>query len=203
MNRGTMYHCAAASATMRLMKLEIYVDMDGVCVDFISAALTVHGLEPEPVFALWAEEFSGEFYPHRVMGISREDFWSKLVPKGEDFWMNLPPYPWYAELFESLETFGRVIYCTSPTRDPACVSGKMRWLQNQHGVAFRDFIFTAHKDRLAHPGAVLIDDYEVNTGSFSRRGGHSILFPQFWNSNAGIEDRLNYVTTQLHHLSDE
>lgn len=182
------------------MNLEIYVDMDGVCVDFISAALAVHGLIPEQAFKRWATDFSGEFYPYRVLGISRDKFWNKLVPEGEKFWVNLNPYPWYSELFTTLESYGQIIYCTSPTRDPASVSGKMRWLQNQHGEAFRDFIFTAHKDRLAHPGAVLIDDYDVNIRSFANRGGHGLLFPQFWNSNAGIEDRINYVVEQIEEL---
>jgi hypothetical protein len=57
---------------------------------------------------------------------------------------------------------------------------------------------TAHKDRLAHANAYLIDDFDVNVERFCSRGGNGILFPQLWNSNhAFAEHQLDYVIKEI------
>ena len=74
----------------------------------------------------------------------------------------------------------------------------MHWLQARFGVEFGDYILTAHKDRLAHENAYLVDDYDENVDRFSARGGVGVLFPQFWNRNHDVDgDPVAYVLDQI------
>ena len=177
---------------------EIYLDLDGVCVDFISAAIAAHGRDPDEVLDRWATDHRGEFYPYNVLGMEMDPFWEHLHMLGESFWVELKPYPWFEELYAKLEEIGHVVFCTSSTRSPSCVSGKLHWLQARFGLDFQDYVLTTHKERLAHDNAFLIDDFDQNVDRFSARGGHGILFPQFWNSNHTVEgNRIAYVIDQL------
>lgn len=179
--------------------LEIYLDMDGVCTDFISAALAAHDYDPEPTLERWARDHPGEFFPYAVMDIEMEQFWAPLADLGEQFWAGLRAYDWFDHLFEQLTELGHVVFLTSPapTIASSCVAGKVRWLQDRYGAEFQDFIFTAHKDRLAHENAVLIDDYDLNVARFKERGGHGIVFPQFWNEGADVDDSVSYVLSEV------
>lgn len=177
---------------------EIYLDLDGVCVDFISAAIAAHGHDPNEVLDRWAADHPGEFYPYKVLEMEVDSFWDLLHSLGESFWVQLEPYPWFEELHAKLDEMGHVVFCTSSTRAPSCLSGKLHWLQARFGAEFQDYVLTAHKERLAHKSAFLIDDFDQNVDRFSARGGHGILFPQFWNSNHGVNgDRVTYVIDQV------
>jgi 5'(3')-deoxyribonucleotidase len=182
------------------MTKEIYLDLDGVCVDFIRGAISAHGLDAEQVLTDWAQNHRGEFLPYRVLDMEMDPFWNHLASLGEAFWIQLEPYPWFDELFRQLNDLGHVVFCTSTTRSPACVSGKLHWLQNRFGVEFQDYILTPHKDRLAHPNAYLIDDYDQNVDRFSERGGIGVLFPQIWNSNHALtHSAVEYVLDVVAH----
>ena len=183
------------------MNKEIYLDLDGVCVDFISAAVRAHGFNPEETLDEWSKNHAGEFHPYVVLDIEMDAFWEKLHSLGEEFWVNLKPYPWFENLYHSLTRMGEVIFCTSTTRSPTCVSGKLKWLQEQFGTDFNRYIFTAHKDRLAHPNAYLIDDFDANIERFSSRGGNGILFPQIWNSQHYCEQNpIEFIEKRLFEL---
>jgi 5'(3')-deoxyribonucleotidase len=174
----------------------IYLDMDGVCTDFAAAGIRVNGYRPEEILVRWENNFKEEFFPYIVMGIDRDDYWQAIAAQGETFWYNLEAYPWFEKLYTSLCQIAPVIFLSSSTRTPSCLSGKLKWLQARFGPAFQDYIFTAHKQQLANPGALLIDDYEVNVNKFKQAGGNSILFPQIWNSNHHIDDKLAYTIKQ-------
>lgn len=182
-----------------MRELEIYLDMDGVCTDFISAALVAHDYDPALTLQRWERDHPGEFFPYSAMNIEMELFWGRLAELGEEFWVGLRAYEWFDHLFDELKKLGHVVFLTSPapTLAPSCVAGKARWLQNRYGDAFDDFIFTTHKHRLAHDNAVLIDDYDVNVARFCERGGHGIVFPQFWNTLADIDDSVGYVLDEV------
>ena len=181
-----------------MMAREIYLDLDGVCVDLNSAAIAAHGLDPRTVLSQWATNHRGQFYLYRVLNMEKNPFWEPITQLGETFWIDLEPFPWFEDLHDSLQKRGHVVFCTSATRAPASVSGKLRWLQDRFGNKFKDYVFTAHKDRLAHSNAYLIDDSDVNVDRFRDRGGNGILFPQIWNSNHIVEtNSLEYVLERV------
>lgn len=175
----------------------IFLDMDGVLTDFVSKVLQVH--EAESAMNRWP---AGEWSVHKVIGISRKQFWDKLDEIGEEFWAGLDPYPWMAKLLELLGKFAPVTILSSPSQDPSCAAGKMRWLDKHlaNGKPFRDFIITQQKHLLAGPKRVLIDDSDKNARRFNEHCGQAIVFPQQWNANHAIADKLNFVESELTRL---
>ncbi|HID21142.1 MAG TPA: hypothetical protein EYP14_01900, partial [Planctomycetaceae bacterium] len=171
----------------------IFVDMDGVLSDFVSAALALHGrLDALPTWPPGVWDLS------RVLGRSSAEVWGGIARRGEDFWATLPPYPWADELIRLVRQFAPFTILSSPSNQPSCLSGKMIWLQKHFGPGFRDFLIGPPKHLCASPGAVLIDDSDENIARFRQHGGRAVLYPQPWDANHALtNDRLAYVREQL------
>jgi hypothetical protein len=193
--------CMEVGATMPATELEIYLDMDGVCVDFVTAAIEAHGFDAHTILEKWDKEYAGEFVPHKVLGLEADTFWDHLASLGEPFWIDLRPYAWFEELLAALKTYGHVVFLSAPAWAPCCVSGKLTWLQSRFGHPFQDYIFTPHKGRLAHSRAVLVDDYDPYIDAFTQRGGTGVLFPQIWNTRAHVTNRLESVLEEVRRAS--
>lgn len=176
---------------------EIYLDMDGVCVDFIGAAMTCQGYDSAQLLEKWRTMHPGSLYPDPIMDKSAMEFFTNENIQNAQFWSSLVAYSWFEQLYEELELLGNVVFLTAPTASPGCVSGKLTWLINRFGSDFSNFIFTRHKDRLAHPNAYLIDDMPFNISSFISRGGNGVLFPQIWNELSHIEDPVSHIINKL------
>ena len=186
------------------MQRELYLDLDGVCVDFIRGAIAAHDHNPDEVLTRWAAHHRGEFLPYKVMGIELDPFLDRLGELGESFWIQLEPFPWFDELYNRLSAIGHVVFCTATTRSPSCLSGKLHWLQDRFGNDFQDFILTSHKHRLAHANACLIDDFDDNIDRFRQRGGQGVLFPQIWNSNHAVDQNpVEYVLERVAEATPE
>lgn len=153
----------------------IFIDMDGVLCDFVSAAFKVHGRTYcESSFPRYVYELEG------ILKVTTETFWEKIHEHGEDFWVNLEPYPWCHELVTWMQKLGDVVIATSPSRCHTSYAGKRRWLVN-NGLGHLPSMFGAHKHLMAAPGRVLIDDAEHNLKAWAQRGGIDVRFPQPWN----------------------
>lgn len=176
---------------------EIYLDMDGVCVDFIGAAFRAQGYDADAMLEAWQREHPGELYPASLMDRTAQEFFTHENLGTSEFWATLEPYPWFDDMFAELERLGHVVFLTAPTGSPGCVAGKMEWLIGRFGHDFHDFIFTRKKDRLAHGNAYLVDDMPFNTVPFSERGGHGMLFPQIWNELNHVDERVEHLVTAL------
>ena len=98
------------------------------------------------------------------------------------------------ELFDRLQEVAPVTIASSPSYDPACLAGKIRWLQKHFGRRFRDFMIGPRKHLLARPDTALVDDSDRNIRDFREHGGQGVLFPQPWNSGHDqVDDRLGAV----------
>lgn len=178
---------------MAYLKREIYLDMDGVCCNFLDAALKILGRED--LINNWPEEPIGL---EQATNISAADMWENYIdPLGSDFWKNLEAFPWFEKLYQGLLQYGPVYFLSKPCLSPNSLKGKIEWLQNVFGKDFRDYILTSQKQLLAKPSAILIDDDDRNCISFINSGGKAILFPQYWNKNRHIIDNLDYVFKNL------
>ena len=167
--------------------------MDGVCTDFASAGIRANGRDPAQVFVTWNQSFRGEFFPYKVMGLDRESYWEAIAKQGETFWINLHEYEWYPKLLGSLLETGEVVFLTSGTYAPSSLAGKLTWLQCRFGHDFHSYVFTAKKYLLANPWSILIDDYELNVTEFRQHGGKAVLFPQIWNNNCMISNKIEFT----------
>lgn len=174
----------------------IFLDMDGVLTDFVSATLLLHNcadaLQDWPV---------GERDIAKVLNMSRSQYWSLIDAQGGDFWASLLPFEWFTDLVTLVREFAPVTILTSPSLSPSCLEGKVRWLREhfpkQKGKLFTDYLIGPAKHLVAQPRRVLIDDADANVDAFRSAGGHAILFPQVWNANHLITDRLAYVKAEL------
>lgn len=181
----------------------LFLDMDGCCTDFVSAALEIHGspLKHDDI-KQWAME--GQ------MGLTLDEFWAPIEAKGVEFWRGLKEYPWFFRLYRiCCRNAKEVYFLSSPDRSPAAAMGKMLWLMDRFGKEFRDYILTPNKG-LAN-GGVLIDDSPKHCAAFAHgniaryahdlTSGRFVLFPQPWNTVV-VGDRERFLFDLETHLQD-
>lgn len=163
----------------------VYLDMDGVLTNFMDHALALHGTTAKALEPRWT---TGSYGVHESLGITEDQFWERIDAR-EDFWDQLPLYPWADRIFTVAQQVAEhVIILSAPSQDWRSAAGKMSCLQRWKGRHFRDWIFTPakHKHRLARPDALLVDDSDRNCEDFVEAGGTAIIFPQRWNSNHSL-----------------
>jgi 5'(3')-deoxyribonucleotidase len=170
--------------------ITFFLDMDGVCCNFVKASAIL--FDKPDIELTWQP---GVAKLRDVLKIDDATFWNKIDAQGSEFWLNMPEYPWFMDLYTSLKLLGDVVFCTSPSLDGNSFKGKIEWLQKRFGKEFRNYIFTSKKFYVAnYPDSVLIDDDDEKILAFKKNGGKTILFPQIWNQNYHLRnDRIKYV----------
>jgi len=161
----------------------VFLDVDGVYADFVSAGLRAHGsaLTPNDITRY---DMAG------IMGISGTEFWEPLDAAGPEFWRDLELFPWSVRLYAELKALpADVVFLTQPSWSWTTLAGKKMFFDKHFGRSFMNFIPTGRKELLAHhPRSVLIDDSPENVEKFEAAGGKAILFPQPWNGTTVPED---------------
>jgi hypothetical protein len=177
--------------------MKIYLDMDGVIVNFVDAALRAHNYE---------NYVPKSWFFYKDLGLTTESFWKKIG--GEAFWANLEKYAHsdsLLELVSSIDPEFKIL--TSPSADSESYSGKFLWV---HKHVFKNklqipkrLICTSSKEEISSFGRLLIDDSDSNIDSWEKEGGFGILFPQTWNENRDlVKFRLDYVKDKLQEYED-
>lgn len=174
---------------------QIYLDMDGVIVDWDAGVLREFGL---PADAWTPTEWAVPY--ERVFGCSREVFWFRL--DRTDFWQNLPKQEDCWRILSIVEPFRPVVL--SACAVPAAYIGKLLWLDEHYPNITEEnrFIFcrTEAKKYVAGPGKILIDDHEKNCEEWVANGGEAILYPRPWNSYRSIKYPLEYLMSEIMRL---
>lgn len=181
-----------------------YIDLDGVFADFVGACARLMKFDPAQVIV------PGQFGIHNWLGVNKQWIWDRIDAQGVDFWENMEPYPWTDELWRMLTwRFQELRIVTHPRPSEGCIVGKLRWLR-KHLPGAGEPIFMKEKWRLSSPGCVLVDDYDVNCTQFVNpilchrgRVGHSVVFPQMWNSKwDSLCDGTLPPTNRVRHVED-
>jgi 5'(3')-deoxyribonucleotidase len=165
----------------------ILMDMDGVVSDFVGGVLQLFGHKPSEKSNWPVGERNLAKGCSGIIGgqVTGNEIWEH-IDASEDFWYNLEPIPEGFALWQMLDALtDRLYFCTSPSFDPTCLSGKLQWMQKYFGRQFRKYFIGADKHILATPDTVLIDDQEKNIEKFFEAGGNTILIPQPWNALNG------------------
>lgn len=168
-----------------------FLDVDGVVAD-LCGALAVRFKRP---VSTWPR---GDYDLSRILGFeSHGALWNDL---GHEFWAMLPLTPWARDLVSLVDAeFGchRVVFVTvSELLDPGCASGKAVWLREH--FPGRAWFIGPNKAVLARPGALLIDDADVNVAAWQDRDGPAILLPARWNArHKGEGDPLASVDADM------
>jgi len=157
-------------------QLRIFCDLDGVCSWWEKAACETLGVDyddPEIREQLKTgkkrmEDFAG----------GDEEMWAKIDAKGEEWWASMPKLPWADRLYEFLngqtEDFS---FLTSPSDNPMCASGKIKWLKKHFGEKFKSFLIGKNKHLCASPDCLLVDDDDEKCEKFREYGGHVFQWP--------------------------
>ncbi len=157
------------------MITSIYIDLDGVLVDWHTAACRLFGVDPADIEDKSEHDICGH------LGIDEDTLWDRIDQEGEDFWADLDSYGWADQLWKGCCRIAPTCLLTSPSRAYFSSAGKHKWVREHLGNT-RDFIFTSNKHLLARPGRVLIDDYRKNIQLWRQAGGIGMLFRQPWST---------------------
>ena len=152
--------------------MKIYLDVDGVLADFISASQRAHN---RPL------ERPTQWHYYRGWGLSSDQFWGPINEQGKAFWGGLDKLPWADEVVELCEMISgqRVTFLTMPCAVRSYaeldrIAGRKTWiLRNYPG---RESIIGENKPPYARRDRVLVDDHTKNVSEWREAGGHAILF---------------------------
>lgn len=167
--------------------MKLFVDIDGVLADFVSALCEAHNR----VDPYCSQQNDGIYDTGKIWKITPEELWAPTL--GAEFWASMKPMPYLPELLniikQAMGGWEDVCLLSSPTWDPACALGKLQWIQ-QHmpKELYRQYLLGPAKRFCASDDAVLLDDYGYNCDKFEEAGGRAILWPQPWNMNHEIHN---------------
>ena len=179
----------------------IFVDLDDVLNTCTYAALEAAGcklpIKYDPFFEWNAHDMANELLKYTRFP-SRESFWNTF---DESFWCNIPLSPEGLKILLLCEKAvgpENVTILTTPTDNPACLSGKLKWIRKNLLSRYSYQYLIGHGKWLcANPSTLLIDDRDENVASFLAADGEAILVPRPWNQLHFIENPLSYVTKRL------
>ena len=182
-----------------MKNLRVFLDLDGVLVDFRTGAFKAHGVEIPEEWPVGDDDFE------KIIGVSRNQFWKKL--NNSDFWANLKWMPDGQEilaLVESLIPKEDICILSSPSISPSCAKGKMMWIQKNIPEYSKRVLLGNCKYMCAAPEHILIDDSDHKLDKFHEYGGVTITVPRPWNRYYGIAtDTVKYISTSLEVIKDD
>ncbi len=173
--------------------MKLFIDMDGVFVDFIGGALkwfcSDKTIEKDWPKGVWGDD---KVFQH-MFGVGMKEFWESL---NERFWYNLDYTEDGKDFLKYVKQFEPCVL-TSPAWTGA--TGKQHWLKKNEPDIFHDrrYLIGPAKSWCASSMAVLIDDSEANCKAFTEAGGTAILFPRPWNLFHSVKDPLAFVIRTL------
>ena len=166
--------------------MRVFLDLDGVIVDFAKGCIEWYNLDCTPEdWKEWLDIF--KYYTG-----DESKFWEGLTDK---FWLELE-FTKEAKRILTLLRPMKPCILTSPAWTGA--GGKQQWIRKKLPDFFKEdrYLIGPAKHYLAHENALLIDDADENVQRFREAGGHAILIPRPWNSLSD-EDVLIHLKNSL------
>lgn len=180
---------------MDMEKMKIFLDLDGVLVDFIRAACEVLSTPYPPTNYDWCKKNS-------------ED-WDKLnKASGCLFFEFLDWMPDGKEILQIVENVVKpknIYLLTTSMPNSRSVTGKLLWIKRELPQYYNRTIFTyAPKSLLAKSNHILIDDKDDNVVEFNKAGGKAILVPRPWNRNRKyINNIVDFIKLEFLRIDEE
>lgn len=137
---------------------KLFVDLDGVLVDFDKGYLQLTGHFPTSY-----EKIHG-----------KEKFWGPIEKMGAPFWFNLPWTKDGKDLWKYVKKYNPTIL-SAPSQDPQSTLGKKIWLKKHLPNAKYILVPAKDKQLYAKPNHILIDDWDRNINQWKDSGGIPIL----------------------------
>lgn len=137
-------------------KFKLFVDMDGVIVDFNIGYQHLTG-----------RDITGQFY-------NDKEFWNPIDKAGYDFWIKLPWMKDGKKLWDYVKKYNPEILSAPSKQDDSRV-GKHDWVKRELPDTHLILRSAKNKKEFATPTSILIDDMEKNIKSWTESGGIGIL----------------------------
>ena len=138
-------------------KYKIYVDMDGVLVDFDGGYEKLTGMTTRA-----ADEKGPEF------------FWKPISKAGAKWWITLNWMPDGKQLWDYVKKYNPELL-SAPSREEASKMGKRVWVKRELPGVKLILRSADKKQEFASPNSILIDDREKNIEQWKNAGGIGIL----------------------------
>ena len=155
--------------------MRVFVDMDGVLVNFHKHACPLFSIEyPKQSVLGWD-------WLYNLCGIPIEE-WLGRMDDTPGFWENLEPYPWTTDLIQFLDSgYPNWAVLTMATQDPRSWAGKAAWVKRYLPVRGMYRLIMSHgsKGRFAQPGDVLIDDSYNQCAAWREAGGKAFHWVEY------------------------
>ncbi|CAK0752262.1 putative 5' nucleotidase, deoxy (Pyrimidine), cytosolic type C protein (NT5C) [Azospirillaceae bacterium] len=157
----------------------IYLDMDGVIADFTTAYLKL-------IKSDLSHDDVKDWNIFKYTNQTESEFWVTLGLAGEDFWTDIPIYPYALNLIKDLKAIDDVTILTSVFEVvPVAAVGKIKWLE-KYVKPMIPICIDSEKHKYAYHDTILIDDKPDNVRKFIDRGGKAFLFEQPWNEGTDL-----------------
>jgi 5'(3')-deoxyribonucleotidase len=162
----------------------VYLDLDGVLVNFVQGALDF--LKSDNCISDVTWNFPKDMFGYADPYCPK--FWDQFA--SEDFWANLKWTDEGQSLVKAVEEMvgqKNIGLLTTPMDIKGCVEGKRTWVKNNLPEYQKQLIITPAKYLLASEGKILVDDHDPNLEKFTKHpdgkltGGQAILVPRPWN----------------------
>ncbi len=162
----------------------VAIDMDGVLTNFEKAfdeATKNSNIDVPPANGMGPHEYEEAH--------GKDTFWRAVEASGEDFWSNMEWMPDGKELWSYVSKLNPTIL-SAPSRDPKCITGKVKWLKNNVKLPNYDvqlkskngwdgdskIILNSNKGKfVSSPNDILIDDTLKKIKMWQEAGGIGIL----------------------------
>ena len=146
------------------MKL-IYIDLDGVCVDFTKNVSEMFKLTDTPIHS------PENLAPWTYEGEERQRL--NIVMETYNFWVNLEPYLWSRGLVELCQKYGDVRFLSKARPNSGCMAGKMDWIFKYFPeMKYKTILTTQDKWVCSSPNSILIDDDLRHKDGWTNGGGY-------------------------------
>ena len=154
----------------KVMDYKIYLDMDGVLVDFDQQFKDLTGMMPR--------EFESK---HGSTG-----FWEAIDKAGVGFWRGMSWMPGGEALYNRASQFDHELL-SSPSRSELSKIGKRLWRRDKTPNTKLTLSRSYLKKNYAAPNHILIDDREDNIQQWRDAGGIGILYKSAEQVNAELD----------------
>jgi PAS domain-containing protein len=148
----------------------IYLDMDGVIVDFDRQFEEAFGMPPR--------EFEE--------GFGTEMFWKKIEERGVGFWRGMKWMPGGQELYNRVAQHNHYLL-SSPSKSNTSKIGKHMWKKDNTPNTKLILSRSYNKKNYADKSNILIDDRESNIQQWRDAGGIGILYKSAEQVNAELD----------------
>jgi hypothetical protein len=160
----------------------IYVDLDGVLVDFDSGFEAIS---------------SGVKKTDYIKKHGMSDFWKLINSQGQEWWENLEWMSDGTKLWSAIENKNVKVLTSGSTRNTGtmAINGKKKWVADHLGPIETIVVNSSHeKQKYARPGDILIDDLYSNISEWTVKKGTGILHRNADDTINKLNDVINTQT---------